>query len=202
MSQATGDEEFRPLDITEQDVYEAMAEIPGYLDITPADFKEIYLAAYRHAIDRIFRSARAADIMTTQVIAVRGDAPLRDVAELMAKHRVSGLPVIDDQKRVIGVISEKDFFSRLGVPGPKTPMDIVGTLLSHGGCSAVSLVGQTAADIMSTPALTVNPATPLLGIVGLFRSKNVNRVPVIDDAGRLCGIVSRGDIVRLLGFRG
>jgi CBS domain-containing protein len=55
---------------------------------------------------------------------------------------------------------------------------------------------------MSTPALTVNPATPLLGIVGLFRSKNVNRVPVIDDAGRLCGIVSRGDIVRLLGFRG
>ena len=64
-----------PVDISDDDIYEAMKDVPGYLDITPGDFKEVYLQAYRHAISRVMKSVKAADVMTRQVISV--GRPLR-----------------------------------------------------------------------------------------------------------------------------
>ena len=82
-------------DISDGDIYEAMKEIPGYLDITPADLKEIYRHAFRHARERINRPVKAAAIMTRIVHHVRVDTPLKEVAELMARRRISGVPVLD-----------------------------------------------------------------------------------------------------------
>ena len=78
--------------ISDDDVYEAMKDIPGYLDITPGDFKELYQLAYGHAVSRITQSVRARDIMTGKVIRVREEDLLKDVAELMARSGISGLP--------------------------------------------------------------------------------------------------------------
>ena len=86
----------RSIDISDEDVYDAMKEIPGYLDITPGDFKEVYRRAYAHAVERLTRRALARDVMTIKVISVRKDTPLLEVARILGARGVAGVPVIDE----------------------------------------------------------------------------------------------------------
>jgi CBS domain-containing protein len=184
------------IDISDDDIYEAMKDIQGYLDITPADLKEIYRFAYRHALQRITQSVRAADIMTARVFSVTRETPLREVAELMAKEKISGIPVIDENAKVVGIISEKDFLAHMG-SGDKTHfMSVVAECLKGKGCVALPVRSQKAEDIMTSPAVTVEESTAVIEIANIFTEKNINRVPVTDRNGGLIGIVSRADIVR------
>lgn len=182
--------------LTDDDIYEAMKKIPGYLDITPADFKEVYLLAYEHALARLRASVLAGDIMARQVVAVNLDAPLNKVAEAMGQNGVSGVPVVDAAGKVVGVISEKDFLVRMGVKSPKNFMSVVAECLQVKKCVALPMRTQKAADIMSSPAVTVAPDTPLKTVSEILVAKGINRVPVVDREGRLIGLVSRADIVK------
>jgi CBS domain-containing protein len=190
------------IDISDKDIYEAMKDIPGYLDITTGDFKELYRLTYRHAMNRITRSIKAGDIMTREVITVKRDTPLKETAKLMAEQGVSGLPVIEKDRKVAGVISEKDFLSRMGAGNTKTFMGIVAECLKGKGCVALSIRAKNAEDIMSSPAITVNEETTLLDITGIFNERKINRVPVVDSEGHLIGIVSRNDIVEARSLKG
>ena len=78
------------LEIAEEDVIAAMKEIPGYLDITPGDFKEVYQLFYRHAAERLTQSIKGKEVMTREVVAVTQDMLLPQVAEVMARRRVPG----------------------------------------------------------------------------------------------------------------
>ncbi len=184
------------IDISDKDIFEAMKDIPGYLDITPGDFKELYKFAYHHALSRITRSVKARDIMTRDVISVDIDVSLKRVAELMAGNAISGIPVVNKDKKVVGVISEKDFLSRMGAKSSKSFMGVVAECLKGKGCVAVSIREQSARDIMTSPAITVSEETGVNEIAGMFTGKNINRVPVVSLEGVLTGIVSRADIVR------
>ena len=104
-------------DIADDDIFAAMKEISGYLDITPGDFKEVYQLAWRHARERLLRTAKAREIMTRDVASVKVDTPLKEVAALMAGRGVSGVPVVDAGDRVVGVISEKDFLRSMSAGG-------------------------------------------------------------------------------------
>jgi CBS domain-containing protein len=173
-----------------------MKSIPGYLDITPGDFKEVYVLAYRHALERLSRAVTAAEIMTREVVWVPPDAPLAAVAEAMGAHGISGLPVVDEAGRVVGVISTKDFLTHMGVPGPKNFMVLVASCLKSQGCVALPIKPRQAGDLMSAPAVTVGPDASIKEIAAIFTEKAINRVPVTDPAGRLLGLVSRADIVK------
>jgi CBS domain-containing protein len=187
---------YSPFAISDDDIYEAMKDVPGYLDITPNDLMEVYRHAYRHALDRIATSLKAAAVMTEDVCAVEKDTPLDQVAGLMADKGISGVPVLEANGKVVGVISEKDFLSRMGAKGKKHFMGIIADCLRGEGCIAVPIREKKAEDIMSAPAVTVHEHTPVVEIAKLFSEKNINRVPVIDAEGLLKGIVSRADIVR------
>ena len=189
------DDYCRPVDISDDDIYDAMKEIPGYLDITPGDFKELYRFAYQHAVER-FSSVKAGDAMVRKVVSVTRKTPLVQVAEAMARHGVSGVPVVEEGERVVGVISEKDFLTRMGEQDAKTFMGVVAECLKGKGCVAVPIRGQNAEDIMTSPAVTVNEETSIMEIANIFTEKNINRVPVINQQGRLVGIISRADVVR------
>lgn len=184
------------IDISDEDILDAMKDIPGYLDITPGDLREVYKYAYRHALSRIRGSVKAKDIMTRDVISVEKDVSLRRVAELMARNAISGIPVVRKDKKVVGVISEKDFLSRMGAKSSKSFMGVVAECLKGKGCVAVSIREQSARDIMTSPAITVSEETTVNEIAGIFTEKNINRVPVINPDGMLSGIVSRADIIR------
>ena len=96
----------RSVDLTDEDVYDAMKEIPGYLDITPGDFKEVYRHAFMHAVERLKQSVEVKDVMTRDVIFVDINAPMKEVAEILGRHGISGLPVVDPERKVVGIISE------------------------------------------------------------------------------------------------
>jgi CBS domain-containing membrane protein len=184
------------IEISDKDVLEAMKDIPGYLDITPGDFRELYKFAYKHALSRITSSVKAKDIMTREVISVEKDVSLKRVAELMARNVISGVPVVKKDKKVVGVISEKDFLSRMGAKKSKTFMGVMAECLKGKGCIAVSIREQSARDIMTSPAVTVSEETTVNEIANIFVEKSINRVPVVNGDGYLTGIVSRADIVR------
>jgi len=185
-----------PMDLSEEDVLKAMKDIPGYLDITPGDFKEIYSFAYRHAVERQIHSTRAQDVMTEEVVFVNRTTPLKDVAEILNRHDISGVPVVDDENKVVGVISEKDFLFNMGAKETRTFMGVVAHCLKNKGCVAISMQKQKAQDIMSSPAVTVSENTLVSEIAGIFTEKKINRTPVTDRNDILIGIVTRTDIVK------
>jgi len=182
-------------DISEDDIYEAMKEIDGYLDITPGDFKALYGVAHRHAIARLTESVKAGDVMTRKVISVLKDTPLAEVADRMVQGGISGVPVVDAQK-VIGVISEKDFVFEMGGKDLRSFMSVVAHCLKGKGCVASPMRHQKAKDIMTHPAVTVSQETPLSGVATIMAANNLNRVPVLDHGGKLVGIIARADIVQ------
>jgi len=188
----------KPMDISDDDIFAAMREIPGYLDITPGDFKEIYLLAFNHARERLSRSLRAQDVMTREVAFVSPDTPLAEVAELMSRRGISGVPVVADG-RVIGMISEKDFLFRMGSKEIKNFMGLVAQCLRDQGCRGIGLPGGQAADLMTSAAVTVGEDVSVLEIARIFKEKNINRAPVIDSQGRLTGIVARADLLDMSG---
>lgn len=184
------------IDLKDEDIFEAMKAIPGYLDITPGDFKEVYRLAYAHAVERLSRAVTAREIMTREVVSVRPDTPLAEVAAAMGSRGISGVPVVDDAGRVVGVISEKDFLTHMGVAEPKNFMVLVASCLQSQGCVALPIKKRLAADLMTSPAVTVGPEATVKDIAAIFTGQGINRVPVTDPSGRLLGLVSRGDLVR------
>ncbi len=185
-----------PVDISDDDIFEAMRDIPGYLDITPGDFKEVYLKAYQHAVMRLTRSVLTASVMTRDVVFVRADTPLKEVAEIMAARKISGVPVVGDEGQVLGVISEKDFLSVMGAGQADSFMMVIAQCLLGKGCLAAPYRAKFAEDIMTSPAVTVKPETPILEVADILTKNKVNRAPVVDERGHLVGIVSRADVLK------
>jgi|LQYC01.1.fsa_nt_gi CBS-domain-containing membrane protein len=185
-----------PLDISDDDVYEAMKEVEGYLDITPSDFKLLYGIAFRHAVLRLTQAVKASDVMTRKVISVSKDTPLVEVTQIMAVQHISGVPVVDAERKVIGVISEKDFIFHMGGENIRSFMGVVAHCLKSKGCVALPMRHQKAEDVMTHPAITVKEDTLTSQVAETLTTKNINRVPVVDQEGKLIGIVARTDMVQ------
>jgi len=131
---------------------------------------------------------------------VKKTMPIQEVADVMAAQGISGVPVLDDNGKVAGVISEKDFLSSMGAKDKTHFMGVVAECLK-GGCVALPIRRKKAEDLMSSPPVTVSEETTVTEIARLFAEKNINRVPVTDREGNLRGIVSRGDIVHAASFK-
>jgi CBS domain-containing protein len=135
--------------------------------------------------------ATVRDVMTTSVITVRGDTPFKELAAVLASSRVSGFPVIDQAGKVIGVVSETDMLikeaDQAGHPG-----SFAGLRRSRDREKAA---GVTAAELMTSPPVTIGPDEPVQHAAFLMYDRAVSRLPVVDQAGHLVGIVSQVDVV-------
>ncbi|MHB8203960.1 MAG: CBS domain-containing protein [Desulfomonilaceae bacterium] len=185
-----------PVQISDDDIFTAMREISGYLDITPSDFKELYLKAYDHALSRLIRVVRVREIMTTTVIAAKPEFSLEKVAELMAINHISGLPVVDDHEKPLGVISERDFLEVMVGRKSANLMEIIVQCLKGKNCLMTPVRIKSAEDIMTSPAIIVRGDNSVDDVSKLFASKGVNRAPVVDSEQRVIGIVTRGDLMK------
>jgi len=183
-------------DISDEDIFAAMKDIHGYLDITPGDFKDLYRHAHEHAINRLTRLIKARDVMTRNVIFVNKETPSEEVASKMALHGIAGIPVVDNGEKVAGIISEKDFLFHMGGKDTSSFMDVVAQCLRNQGCVAITMRQQKAGDIMTSPAITAREDTPISEIANIFSENNINRVPITDEGGQLLGIVARADIIQ------
>lgn len=189
-----------PIDISETDILEAMSTIDGYIDITPADFIEIYKVSYHHALNRLAKKRTAKDVMSRPVIYTRTDALLGDAAGMMAENNITGLPVMDGFSKVVGVLSEKDILREAGIAVNLSFMSILSRCMKNNGCMISSLNNRKVKDIMTSPAITVVETATLSEIAAIFNGQKINRVPVLDKNSDLCGIVTRSDIVQSFGL--
>jgi CBS domain-containing protein len=187
--------ECAPVDISDVDVMEAMKAMQGYIDITPADFKEVYRVAYGLAQDRMMHSLKAVDVMTSPVHVIGADKDLIATAKLLAEKGISGAPVVDRNGSVIGVISEKDFLRKMGAGKSDAFMQVIAHCLKNKGCLATPMINRTAGNIMATPAVTATADITIGDISALLMEKNINRLPIVADDGKPVGIVTRSDLV-------
>jgi CBS domain-containing protein len=136
-------------------------------------------------------NATVKDVMTTHVVAVRMNATYKEMASRLRELRVSAFPVIDDDNKVVGVVSEADLLTKealeYGVPG------LMGGILH--GRERAKAAAVTAADLMTKPPVTIGPREPVTHAARLMYSRKVKRLPVVDDDGRLVGIVTRTDVL-------
>lgn len=133
------------------------------------------------------------DVMTTAVVTVSQSTPYREVVDLLVGHRFSAVPVVDDFQRVTGVVSEADLLRKIEYAGEEEPRLFDGRRRRG---ERIKAFACTAADLMSTPAVTVLAGTSLAAAARLMDREEVKRLPVTDDLGRLIGIVSRGDLLK------
>lgn len=134
------------------------------------------------------------DVMTKAVVSVRQDASYRSVVDLLVSHRFSAVPVVDDFQRVTGVVSEADLLRKIEYAGDETPRLFEGRRRRGERSKALA---DIAADLMSSPPVVVLAGTPIVAAARLMDIEEVQRLPVIDDLGRLIGIVSRGDLLKV-----
>lgn len=186
------------LPMTDEDIVGAMKKIPGYLDITPSDFMEVYRVAFDHALSRLKTAVRAEEIMTRPIIFVHEHSPLPEVVKTMAEHGISGVPVLKADGTLSGVISEKDVLRRMTGDRSLSFMRMVLLCLENSGCMARNLKKLTAADIMTSPPVTVTGQSPVFEIADILDRMNINRVPVVDKDLKIVGIIARSDIVKTM----
>lgn len=138
-------------------------------------------------------SATVRDVMTTRVVAVRKDASFKDMAAMLRSSRISAFPVIDDTRRVIGVVSEADLLVKEAVQADGTSFLAA---LRHFR-EEDKAAGITAADLMTEPAITIGPDAGVEEAARLMYDRRVKRLPVVSSTGLLVGIISRVDVLAI-----
>ncbi len=136
-------------------------------------------------------NATVRDVMTTRVIAIPEDADFKQIAHMLAKFRVSACPVVSDSGAVVGVVSEADLLFKPAEPD--LPVGLTRLRWKLGEESKATAV--TADQLMTSPAETVTPETPVAVAARVMQDRRLKRLPVVDDENHLVGIISRVDVL-------
>ncbi len=136
-------------------------------------------------------NATIKDIMSTRVVTVRGDTPFKEMAAMLGRTRVSAFPVTDEAGKIIGIVSEGDMLikeaDQAGHPGLFTGL--------RRSREHERAAGVTAADVMTRAPVTIGPDESVERAAFLMYDHGIKRLPVVDGAGHLAGIVSRADVL-------
>lgn len=142
------------------------------------------------------------DIMTAVVATVTAETPIAEAADLMFSRQLTGLPVVDDAGRVIGIITEHDFLTRddhLHIPSYLNFLTALnGDTHNQAKAEIDKIQALTVGDLMTSSVETVSPDDPVALAAQKLTAEHINPLPVVDDSGYLVGVVSRSDIVKLL----
>jgi CBS domain-containing protein len=135
------------------------------------------------------------DVMTTPVVTVGPTTPFKEVVARLAQHRVNAVPVVDDDNRVLGVVSEADLLLKEEFPEPEmdTPLRWTRRDRRERGKAAASV----ARDLMTVAVVSIAPEATVAEAARRMRTAGVKRLPVVERGGRLVGIVSRGDLLKV-----
>jgi CBS domain-containing protein len=144
-----------------------------------------------------------ADLMTREPLTARPEMSLKEVIKILADRRISGLPVVDQHDLLIGIISETDLMWReTGVTPPAYIMVLDSVIYlenpSRYEQELHKALGQTVGEVMSRDPVSIAPEKSVQEAAKLLHDRNIHRLPVIDTAGKVIGILTRGDIVRAM----
>ncbi len=185
--------------IEDEDIREALKEMRTYIDITEEDLRKIFNLAMEHAKRRLKGRVPVREVMTERVVTVREDTTLKEVASILSERGISGVPVVDAQNRVIGIVTEADILSQTAgreYSFKEIVRHLIGEPVPKKTGSGVSEIKVK--DIMTSPVITTGPDADIRDVAIILEQKRIKRLPVVDKDNRLIGIISRQDIVRAL----
>lgn len=145
----------------------------------------------------------ASEIMTATPITVSPDTPIKEVARLMCEKKISGLPVVDGEGNLQGVVTESDLIEgskKLHIP---TVINLLDSMIflenpARTDREMKKMTGSCAADVMTANPITITAGTKIDEIATIMAERKVHTLPVVDDSDRLIGIVGRDDIIKTL----
>lgn len=138
---------------------------------------------------------KVSDVMTGEVVCARLSTPYKELVRLMTERHVSAVPVVDDVRHVLGVVSESDLLLKRGQPADVFQRSRLASRRRR--VERLKARGGTAAELMSWPVVTVGPRASVTEAARLLRKHQIKRLPVTDPAGRLVGIVSHSDMLKV-----
>lgn len=144
-----------------------------------------------------------ADVMSRDPIVVRTETPLNEAIQILAERRISGLPVVDDTGKLVGIISETDLmWQETGVTPPAYIMFLDSVIYLKNPATYErdlhKALGQTVGEVMSRDPITIKAEKTLTEAARVMHDKSVHRLPVLDESGEVIGILTRGDIIRAM----
>jgi CBS domain-containing protein len=135
------------------------------------------------------------DVMTADVKSVREDTPYRAIVDALTGRHISAVPVVDGFEHVVGVVSEADLLHKIEFIGDEHERRVFERRSRREARAKAD--AAVAKDLMSAPAVTVLSSTPIVTAARLMDSERVKRLPVVDELGRLVGIVARADLLKM-----
>lgn len=184
--------------IQPEDFTRAMQELGTYVDVSTDDLMQLHRAAEKYARLRNTESLGVEKLMTHPVKTVHASCSLSDAAHMLITQRISGLPVVDDRRRLTGIITEADFLRALGVPSHHPGHNLWQTL-EHMFSQPVQLrepEGQVA-DLMVSDVITITAQQSLHQALDVMKQHRIKRLVVCDEARHVQGIITRSDLVRV-----
>ncbi|BCL36877.1 CBS domain-containing protein [Nostoc sp. MS1] len=144
-----------------------------------------------------------ADVMSHNPVVVKPETPLQEAIKVLAERRISGLPVVDDDGKLLGIISETDLmWQETGVTPPAYFMFLDSVIYLQNPTAydrdLHKALGQTVGEVMSKNPVTITPDESVKQAAQLMHDRKIHRLPVLDDAGQVIGILTRGDIIRAM----
>ena len=144
-----------------------------------------------------------ADVMTANPLTISPEAPLQEAIQTLAEKKISGLPVVDDKGKLVGIISESDLmWQETGVEAPPYIMFLDSVIYLQNPArhekEIHKALGQTVGEVMSENPLSVKPNLSVKEAARIMHEKKVRRLPVIDDKTQLVGIITQGDVIRMM----
>lgn len=185
-------EETTEIELTDDDILDAMQHISGYLDISTEDFREIYHLAHRHALGRMFVGMSARRLMRSPIPVLQPDTTLDIAARTIAGSGYKGLPVADDGGQVLGMLTETDFLKRLKT---ETFLELLLKLLDDSFEFTHRCHETKVSTAMTQPAVTIAPDAGFVEMLEAFHRHGGRSMPVVGDDGRLLGLLLRKDFL-------
>lgn len=146
---------------------------------------------------------RAKDVMIKNVIFINKEDKLDEIISVLMQNHVSGVPVIDKDNQLVGMVTEKDLVTKEKGLNISSYMEFMASILFIDGkllrnVNKKKIETLTAADVMSTPVYAVHLEATIEEIVSLMMNRHINRIPVIDKENKLVGIIGRNDLLPIL----
>jgi CBS-domain-containing membrane protein len=188
----TGDDDLPELELSDEDILDAMQHIPGFLDISTRDFREIYHYAHRHALERLFGRIRAGNLMRVGIEPLHPDTILQQAITTMARQGLKSLPVVDAGNRVVGILTESDFLHRLQAD---TFLELLLRLVEDIGSFRHRCHETPVSEAMCAAPVTIEENAGFFTIIKTFHSHDGRSMPVVDAGGHLRGLLLRKDFL-------
>jgi len=186
-------------ELQREDFQNALKEFDTYIDVNLEDLMMITKTAQKYAELRQMEQILVRDIMTTDVATVSPDTSLRDAATKLLELRISGLPVVGQSGELVGIVTEADFLSALGIPCHHPAHSVWQTLESmFNSQPAQSAAPKKVVDIMSAQTVTITADKSLQDVIDTMKRHHVKRLVVTDTNKQVIGIVTRSNLVKIL----